>query len=435
MHIPSPNSLLPRFPRPLKRIVQRVCLIWLLSLACFTPVIAQDPESPTPPTTSGSKKNKTFSGAISDLKDFYDKITGRPLHLVHGSVVPGSGLTGGIGYTYKSNTENWRKQFDASARISVKKYWEFDANLRLSRNENRFTDDDVTGPSGNLKLNVYALVKDAPRLDFFGLGPESTKQNRTVFHYREAVVGVDASKPFRRWLDLGGAVEGIWPDIVTIKNPTVRSAERVFNEANAPGITTQPGFLHLVAFAGLHSPGQPESRRINYRFFYHAYQDLTAGRYSFRRFDADLSHKFPFEKNELRLRGRLSFTETRGGQRAPFYLMETLGGSNIRSEDTLRGFSDYRFRDRDFALLQIEYLRELYGPIDFIAFYDAGKVAASASRFSEGRLRQTFGLGIVVVPRRADNILFRFYIALGSGEGSQTFFGGGLTGRADRLMR
>jgi len=433
MNMPSLDRQLISFS--LKPIVQRFCLIWLFSLAFFIPVIAQDPAAPAPPSSSCSKKNKTFNETISCLKNFYDKITGRPLHLVHGPVVPGSGLTGGIGYTYKSNTEDWRKQFNTSARISVKKYWELDANLRLSRNENRFTDNDVTGPSGNLKLNLYGLVKDAPRLDFFGLGPESTKQNRTVFHYREAVVGLDASKPFRRWLDLGGAVEGIWPDIVTITNPTVNSAERVFNEATAPGITRQPGFLHLVAFAGLHSPGQPESRHINYRFFYHAYQDLTAGRYSFRRFDADLNNKFAFEKNELRVRGRLSFTETSGGQRAPFYLMETLGGSNIRSEDTLRGFSDYRFRDRDFALLQIEYLRELYGPIDFITFYDAGKVAASLSRFSEGRLRQTFGVGIVVVPRRADNILFRFYVALGSGEGSHTFFGGGQTGRADRLVR
>jgi hypothetical protein len=36
--------------------------------------------------------------------------------------------------------------------------------------------------------------------------------------------------------------------------------------------------------------------------------------------------------------------------------METLGGSNFRGEDTLRGFRDYRFRDRDLALLQIRAL-------------------------------------------------------------------------------
>jgi hypothetical protein len=43
----------------------------------------------------------------------------------------------------------------------------------------------------------------------------------------------------------------------------------------------------------------------------------------------------------------------------------------------------------------------------------------------------------VVVPRPGDNVLFRFYVAFGSGEGSHTFFGVGdaLGGRADRLLR
>src|SRR6185295_8182883 len=134
MNTPPPGNPRSSFPRPLKPM--RFCLIWLFSLACFIPVTAQNPPAPTPPTTACSKKDKTFNDTISCLKHFYDKITGRPLHLVHGPVVPGSGLTGGLGYTYKSNTENWRKQFDTSARISVKKYWELDANLRLSRNEN-----------------------------------------------------------------------------------------------------------------------------------------------------------------------------------------------------------------------------------------------------------------------------------------------------------
>jgi outer membrane translocation and assembly module TamA len=103
----------------------------------------------------------------------------------------------------------------------------------------------------------------------------------------------------------------------------------------------------------------------------------------------------------------------------------------------LRGFRDYRFRDRDLVLLQTEYLRQVYGPVDFIAFYDTGKVAPSISRLDEGRLRHTYGLGIVVAPRRGENVLFRFYVALGSGEGSHTFFGVGdaLGGRADRLIR
>jgi hypothetical protein len=217
----------------------------------------------------------------------------------------------------------------------------------------------------------------------------------------------------------------------------VRSVERVYSDAQAPGIRRQPVFLHFVAFAGLHSAGQPESRRLNYRFFYHFFQDVQDHRFSFRRFDADLQHKFPFGKNEVRIRGRLSFSETKDLQREPFYLMETLGGSNIKNEDTLRGFRDYRFRDRDFALLQLEYMRTVYGPINLIGFYDTGKVAPSISRFDAGRLRHTFGAGLVIVPRRTDNVLFRFYVAFGSGEGMHTYFGLGdlLGGRPERLVR
>src|SRR6185312_8991455 len=171
-----------------------------------------------------------------------------------------------------------------------------------------------------------------------------------VFHYREAAAGFDIVKPVAPVLDIGGAIEGIFPRIITIKNPTIRSVERVYSNTSAPGIASQPNFLHLAGFAELHSSGEPESRKLSYKFFFHYYRDGRDHKYSFRRFDADLSNKFPFGKdgkNEFRVRGRLSFSDTSSGQRVPFYLMQTLGGSNIRGADTLRGFRDYRFRDRD----------------------------------------------------------------------------------------
>ena len=378
--------------------------------------------------------NSGFEKWLMCQKKKYDKLTNKDgFRLVVGSVAPGGGLAGGIGYGYRTNDPNWRTDFVSSARVSIKKYWELDANLRLTK-----TSSSTTAPTdlGDLKINIYGLVKDMPRMDFFGLGPESKEQDRAVFHYREAVVGADIAQPITPWLDIGGAVEGIWPHIVRISNPTVTSVERKFTEATAPGINSQPTFLHFTAFARLNSRGQPEQRRLEYLFLYHAYQDVGDHLYSFRRFNADLRNKFPLgDNNELRIRGRVSLSETRAGQRVPFYLMETLGGSNIRGDDTLRGFRDYRFRDRDYLLIQTEYLRRLYGPIDLILFYDFGKVASDISDFDEGRLRHTYGAGIVVVPRQLDNILFRFYVALGSGEGSHTYFNGGISGRGNRLTR
>lgn len=432
----------------------------LLALACALLLLcasarAQNPgpsPSPTPEDASAQEskpckapqgKSLGAAGVFKCLKHYYDRVTPRQgFHLVTGSVAPGAGLTGGLGYSKQWDHEAGQTLFDASGRISVRKYWELDANLRLNRGENR---TDVE--RGDTKINFYALVKDMPRLDFFGVGPETREEDRAVYHYREGVAGADLSKPVAGWLNVGGALESVWPDIVRISNPTVNSVERAFGEASAPGITRQPSFFHYVAYAGLHTPGQIEHRRVDYQLFYHFYQDWQEHRFSFRRFDADLRNKFPvggttrtkdgttYNKNELRVRLRLSLSETREGQRVPFYLMPTLGGSNLRGEDTLRGFRDYRFRDRDLVLLQAEYLRELKGPLDFIAFYDTGKVAPSVSRFDEGRLRHTYGLGVVVVPRRLGDIFFRLYVALGSGEGSHTYFGGGLPGRADRLVR
>lgn len=393
------------------------------------------PAVPAPtPFAANPCAESGFERWLMCQKKRYDKLTRKDgFRLVVGSVAPGGGFAGGIGFGHRTTDPNWRTDFVSSARVSVKKYWEIDGNLRLTK-----TSSSTTAPSdlGNLKINIYGLVKDMPRLDFFGLGPESREQDRAVFHYREAVAGADIAQPITPWFDIGGAVEGIWPNIVRISNPTVTSVERKFTEATAPGINSQPPFLHLTAFARLKSRGQQEQRRFEYLFLYHAYQDVGDHLYSFRRFNADLRNKFPLgDNNELRIRGRLSLSETREGQRAPFYLMETLGGSNIRGDDTLRGFRDYRFRDRNYLLVQTEYLRRLYGPIDLILFYDFGKVAPSISRFDEGRMRHTYGAGIVVVPRQLDNILFRFYVALGSGEGSHTYFNGGISGRGDRLTR
>jgi hypothetical protein len=398
------------------------------------PVGPSLPRSRTNPceTQPGQSKGLTYYAKCG--KHLYDKVTAKDgFRLVVGSVVPGGGLAAGVGYGHRSFGPNWQTEFNSSGRITYRKYWEIDANLRLTKTSSSTT---ASPDLGNLKSNIYGFVKDMPRLNFFGVGPETRTDDRAVFHYREAVVGADISQPLNRWLDIGGAVEGIWPDITEIDDPTITSVERNYTEATAPGINSQPPYVHLAAFARLHTRGQPESRKLEYLFLYHLYQDVGDHLYSFRRFNADLRHKFPFgEKNEIRIRGRLSLAETREGQQVPFYLMETLGGSNIRGDVTLRGFSNYRFRDRNHFLVQTEYLRELYGPIDLITFYDFGKVSSSASHFGEGRLRQTVGAGIVVVPRRLDNVVFRLYWAFGSGEGIRTHFGAHLAGRGNRLTR
>ena len=402
---------------------------------------AQDP--PKEECCKDFKTEKNLDNLIGCVQDINDSLEWHGIKPAFGGVVPGSGFGAGVGYHFLKRTQKddgnnaasiWQTEIDADAKVTIRKYWQLTGALNLRRQKTRFNPRFFD----ELEMNFYGQVKDMRRLDYFGIGPETDRADLAEYHYREAVVGADIVTPVTRWWDIGAAVEGIWPRLTTITDPTVLSVNDVYTDQTAPGLFSAPNYLRVAAYLSLHTTGEPEQRRLAYDFFYNVYHDFTDSGFSFRRFDADLKHKFRLgDKAEIRFRGRLSSADTSPGQRVPFYLLETLGGSNIRSEDTLRGFGDYRFRDQASALFQTDFMTELYGPLKLIVFYDTGKVGPSFSRLDEGRLRHTYGAGIVIMPRQLDKILFRFYVALGSGEGSHTFFGLGdsIMGGSNKLLR
>jgi hypothetical protein len=94
------------------------------------------------------------------------------------------------------------------------------------------------------------------------------------------------------------------------------------------------------------------------------------------------------------VRGWVVGTAADAGQHVPFYLMPSLGGNN-----TLRGFNDYRFHDRNMALVNTELRVALMEHIDAVAIYEAGNVAA---RFGDLNLAQrSYGAGVRVHTRTA----------------------------------
>jgi hypothetical protein len=102
--------------------------------------------------------------------------------------------------------------------------------------------------------------------------------------------------------------------------------------------------------------------------------------------------------NVLYISVRFTAASAPTGSVVPFYLDDTIGGSDINGIPTLRGFQDYRFR----------------GP-------DLGQVALQASDLSFGNLRQSYGFGLTFWS--GNKVWFRAYVGLGSGEGSHSFFG------------
>src|SRR5262249_2284795 len=136
-------------------------------------------------------------------------------------------------------------------------------------------------------------------------------------------------------------------------------------------------------------PGNPKSGG-QYRTSWTSFHDTKLGRYSFSQYDAEASHYFPFKnaRRVIALRAKTTLTHTPSGQEVPFYMQPTVGGA-----DDLRGFRDYRFRDRNVALVNAEYRWEAVEGLDLALFTDAGQVAARPTDLKLSRMQASYGLG------------------------------------------
>jgi outer membrane translocation and assembly module TamA len=70
-------------------------------------------------------------------------------------------------------------------------------------------------------------------------------------------------------------------------------------------------------------------------------------------------------------------------------MLPALGGGS-----TLRGFSSWRFRDRNSLLLQAEWRIMVNRFLDTAVFYDAGKVTSRTSDLDFKGLKRDYGFGL-----------------------------------------
>lgn len=421
---------------------------WLLFAASFAVGQGTTPSKVSITGTSDWDQWKRNCSLTNDFrKKFISCATStfrsRPFHFLAQSIVPRSGVGGGGRYTRDLNETNGSQdQLQATSVITIRKFWL--AELKFTSLRSVDTDWNKSGES--LKLNFYARNRSLPSMMFYGLGPNTNVNNSVKFSQRDTSAGIEVTSPFPgvSWLSFGGTFEGLWPSVGGVTGTNVVSIQQQYTEHTAPGITTQPAFTHEQVFL------RPQKRylkrfevtgNISYGFF----QDLSTGHYSFRRFETNLENRFyperkrhggVIEQNYFAVRWRYSLSDTSAAKAVPFYLQETLGGSDINNQPTLRAFRDYRFRGPDLMMVQAEYdqkvceacmpckpgiVRTVCSHLGVFLAYDAGKVAFRNSDLNFSNMRQSFGGGFTIYAGK--DIVFRVAVALGGGEGTHPYFG------------
>ena len=300
------------------------------------------------------------------------------VHLKFGSLTTGSGLAYGAGFRN-------RRLFDREGAMtfwaagSLKKYWAVEA---------RFDLPDLA--DGRVFAGAYARRHSYPQEQFFGVGPDALRGDRTSFQLQNSIAGGRAGVRPARALTLGGGLEYSRPEISRGRSKSVPSIDALFNDASAPGVFTESQFLRTSAFLDFDYRQPKNARRGGwYRLEASRYGDSNDA-FTFSRVDVDLRQYASIlsERRVFAFRLFASTSDPAEGSRVPFYLMPALGG-----HDSLRGFRDYRFRGPHAILTQTEYRWEIWSGLDAALFYDAGKVESRRSDLNFKRLEDAYGFG------------------------------------------
>ncbi|HEX6973755.1 MAG TPA: hypothetical protein VF147_05100 [Vicinamibacterales bacterium] len=375
------------------------------------PLAAQDPPAAPPPASGGASAfGKKVIGLFS-----------KPLHPIVKSVAPGGGFGPGVAYTRDRKTGGpWF--FRTEAVVTPYKYWNAEATVQ-------YQNDWLHGEG-------YGRAREMGRLDFFGIGTDSSKNERTNYAYTDRSAGALVSARPRGFdvLGFGGRVDGLWPDIGQGRNKDVRSIEQVFTEATAPGLDSQPTFAVLSGFVNVNYPGGNALGRhgADVQLAFSSYRDLDDGHYDFDRLTLDSQQRLPGFSDSHLLTLHQYFSATGASDVVPFYLQDTLGGAGFvrryheemlgsdASKATLRGFRDLRFRGPNVLLLQAEYRVKIWGPIDGTVFFDTGAAAVRRSGLSLDRFKSDAGISLSFMT--IDATAFRLDVGGGGGEGVRVFF-------------
>ena len=299
---------------------------------------------------------------------------------VIGELPADSGFALGVGYR-KEQLSGGAVDIDAKAILSVKRYEHLELQVKLPRLANR-----------RFFAEFGAQYRNYPEENFWGLGPNSDEGLRTNFRLEDVTIsGSGGYRPIDQ-IRIGATTGYLQANTGPGKDSGSPTVEHFFSPAQVPGLARQPDYLFTGAFVEFNSLDVPHDPREGgfYQFRWTNYDDRDFDAFSFRRYELTLHRFFPVfrKRGTVAARGLLSLTDTSPGQQIPFFMQQTVGGSA-----DVRGYGQYRFRDANRVVFNLEYRWAMVEFFDLVAFGDAGKVFSRRDEFGLDDLRGSLGVG------------------------------------------
>ena len=326
-------------------------------------------------------------------------------HPMLGGLSTGSGFALGTLFR-RGETKESGLTFSASGQASFLGYQKYEMSVEAPR----------------LACEHFSLAFDFrqrnyPQEDFFGIGSDSSEADQTNFRLEDTLYSASvAVRPVSK-ARIGVRAGVLNTNTAAGTDTRFPSIEQLFNANSAPGLDRQPDYRFVGAFAAYDNRDQPLNPRAGglYRVetSYHDDQDFSS--FSFQRWDFEVQKYLPFfnQRRVIAARGRLQVTDTNRGQQVPYFLLPVLGGS-----EDMRGFTEFRFRDRNSLIFNLEYRWEAFSGLDMALFGDAGNVFANVDDIELDKLKTSYGVGFRF--NTSKSVFLRMDIGF-SHEGMHTF--------------
>jgi hypothetical protein len=324
-----------------------------------------------------------------------------------GGMTTGSGFAFGPGF--RTHVTDRRILVDVSAAMSYKMYKAFDAKVEWLQSR---------VPNAELWTNFR--YQDFPQEDFFGFGNATRLDARTNYALKSTDVTALGIYHLRRWLRVGTELGYFQPEIGRGTDKDYPSTALRFTEADAPGLTAQPDFLHTTFFTEVDYRDARDNAKSGgfYKLQYGVWDDRGLEQFDFRRLDAEAAQFVPLVASKTHViasRVAVSYVNNASGEHVPFFFVPYVGGGR-----TVRSYEEFRFQDENAFWWNTEYRWLPHKRIQIAPFFDLGNVHRDWASLFDGDMKTGYGIGFRVVSSK--RVFARFDIGLGGNEGRQYLF-------------
>ena len=271
----------------------------------------------------------------------------------------------------------------------------------------------------HLELTAGGAYQNAASMPYYGEGPDSNKDNRSDFRSEFTSAHFGGQLHLLNQKVSGGySVGGLLVNVGPGDLGNWPSTDKLFNEANTPGLEKQSNFITGTAsvMADLTTPSFSNPKGLILEAQDTQFWDQSGNNSSFHLLQTQATYYIPFVNGmrTLVFRAGNETTFHGEGQQVPFYLQPTLGGPN-----DLRGYERYRYYDDGASVLSGEYRWSVAGSVEMALFGDGGNVYSRPGLIGLRELRGDGGFGVRFKNKQQE--IMRFDVGF-SPEGVKVWF-------------